>query len=187
MLFLFRSLFVFRLYWLVFIGPNYCFCKNGWHEFMTLYVGESCRRRLLRSEAFRRFTTSPAGAKCQPAGGKSKDHLLFLYLVLRSVGQRSSLIGARSRLSVHCDAAHPHSSSGQLGRARHHAVVETCAAACIDAQAHSDLAAQPITFCVGRRSSWSISTRCSSCISASGACTDSRWHMLAAHSVHALA
>ena len=39
-----------------FIGPNYC--RNGWREFMTFYVGESCRRLLLRSEALKPDTGS---------------------------------------------------------------------------------------------------------------------------------
>ena len=157
-------------------------------------------RELLRSEAFRRFTTSPAGAKCQPAGGKRNRFFFFIQcpnsstctscgiIPRRSVGQRSSLSHWRTLASLRpCDAVHPHSSSGQLGRVGHHAVVETCAAACIDAQAHSDLAAQSITFCVGRRSSWSISTRCSTCIYASGVSANSRWHLLDAYNVHALA
>ena len=34
-------------------------------------------RWLLRSEAFRRFTTSPAGARCQPAGGREENPTFF--------------------------------------------------------------------------------------------------------------
>ena len=37
-----------------------------------VFNGFSPLRELLRSEAFRRFTTSPAGARCQPAGGRKK-------------------------------------------------------------------------------------------------------------------
>ena len=95
------------------------------------------------------------------------------------VSGRWSVIGAQVwRLSVRCDAAHPLGLPGLLERFGCHAVLDACNAASIDAEALADLAALPITFCAGRRSSWSISARRSPCISASGAFTDSLWHNL---------
>ena len=43
--------------------------SSFYKEHMLCKVGTTCRRWLLRSEAFRRFATSPAGGQEQPAGG----------------------------------------------------------------------------------------------------------------------
>ena len=79
-----------------------------------------------------------------------------------------------------CDAAQPLDSSGLLERVGLEAILATCIAACVDAEALSHLVAQPITFCAGRRSSWSISARLSPWISASGAWNASRCHAVGA-------
>ena len=87
----------------------------------------------------------------------------------------SSVTGGCDGVSFRCDAAQPLDSSGLLKRVGLDAVIATCVAACVDAEALAHLVAQPITFCAGRRSSWSISTRRSPCISASGFRNDLRY------------
>ena len=91
----------------------------------------------------------------------------------RSVSQ------AAAGVSVRCDAEHDLDSSDLLQRIGLEAITATCIAACVDAEAFADLAAQPITFSNGKRSSWAISTRYLPCISASCAWTTYRRHLLA--------
>ena len=79
------------------------------------------------------------------------------------------------------DAARAPLSSGLCQRGVREAVVEACVAACVDAEAHTDLAAKPITFGTGRRSSWSVPTRGTPCISASGAGNADRRCLLPDH------
>jgi hypothetical protein len=149
-------------------------------------------RELLHSEAFPRFTTSLAGARCQPAGGRKKRETTTVYIctvrkvekerqALRTHGQsrcRRSLVSHWRTAGASPSAVMLRSLFERVG---HEAVLDTCVAARIDAQTLADLAALPITFCADRRASWSIPGRCSSSISASCARTVGRCYLLAAY------
>ena len=144
---------------------------------MTFHDGESCRRRLLRSEAFRRFTTSPAGDRCQPSGGRVcvtrrilQDVTVMKSARVSKVLSRSVGVchwSSRSGVSVHIDAALGAHCDDLQQRDCNRAAATAYAAACAKAESRQDAAAQLIR-CFASRREWSVPPRCPSSSPANG-------------------